>query len=204
MPLVLREGRLSRYLRTSSRRATTATTALPTGSRSASTSWSDGCRPRRPSSAPAPSSPTAATSSTTSYPGLAQCRCNASRPSTLTPSTQIFWRPAAKPAPGGGLSVKTVRNIHTVLRKAMADAARKGTVPRNVAVLADPPPAQFRSAPRDESLGRQADRAVPSRDRRPPLVPRVLPPCEHGDAPRRSARAAVERRRLSLERADSA
>ncbi len=40
---------------------------------------------------------------------------------------------------GGGLSVKTVRNIHTVLRKALADAARKGTVPRNVAVLADPP-----------------------------------------------------------------
>ena len=39
----------------------------------------------------------------------------------------------------GGLSVKTVRNIHTVLHKALADAARKGTVPRNVAVLADPP-----------------------------------------------------------------
>ena len=39
----------------------------------------------------------------------------------------------------GGLSVKTVRNIHTVLHKAMADAARKGTVLRNVAVLADPP-----------------------------------------------------------------
>lgn len=39
----------------------------------------------------------------------------------------------------GGLSVKTVRNIHTVLHKALADAARKGTVPRNVALLADPP-----------------------------------------------------------------
>jgi integrase len=39
----------------------------------------------------------------------------------------------------GGLSVKTVRNIHTVLHKALADAARKGTVARNVAVLADPP-----------------------------------------------------------------
>ncbi len=32
-----------------------------------------------------------------------------------------------------------MRNIHTVLHKALADAARKGTVPRNVAVLADPP-----------------------------------------------------------------
>jgi integrase len=39
----------------------------------------------------------------------------------------------------GGLSVKTVRNIHTVLHKALADAARKGTVARNVALLADPP-----------------------------------------------------------------
>ena len=39
----------------------------------------------------------------------------------------------------GGLSVKTVRNIHTVLHKALSDAARKGTVARNVALLADPP-----------------------------------------------------------------
>jgi integrase len=39
----------------------------------------------------------------------------------------------------GGLSVKTVRNIHTMLHKALADAARKGTVLRNVADLADPP-----------------------------------------------------------------
>jgi integrase len=41
-----------------------------------------------------------------------------------------------------------VRNIHTVLRKALADAARKGTVPRNVAILADPP--RLSSAQRPE------------------------------------------------------
>ena len=40
---------------------------------------------------------------------------------------------------GGGLSVKSVRNIHTMLHKALADAARKGTVLRNVAAVADPP-----------------------------------------------------------------
>jgi integrase len=40
---------------------------------------------------------------------------------------------------GGGLSPKTVRYIHGILRKALADAQRKGTVARNVAELADPP-----------------------------------------------------------------
>jgi integrase len=48
----------------------------------------------------------------------------------------------------GGLSVKTVRYIHTMLHKALADAARKGSVPRNVATLADPP--RLSSAPRPE------------------------------------------------------
>ena len=40
---------------------------------------------------------------------------------------------------GGGLAPKSVRNIHGMLRKALADAHRKGTVLRNVADLADPP-----------------------------------------------------------------
>lgn len=40
---------------------------------------------------------------------------------------------------GGGLAPKTVRNIHGMPRKALADAHRKGTIHRNVADLADPP-----------------------------------------------------------------
>ena len=40
---------------------------------------------------------------------------------------------------GGGLSPRTVRIIHGMLRKALADACRKGTLLRNVADLADPP-----------------------------------------------------------------
>lgn len=40
---------------------------------------------------------------------------------------------------GAGLSVKTVRNVHAVIRKALADALRWGRVNRNVADLADPP-----------------------------------------------------------------
>jgi integrase len=39
----------------------------------------------------------------------------------------------------GGLSIKTVRYIHLIVHKALADAHRKGTVIRNVADLADPP-----------------------------------------------------------------
>ena len=44
--------------------------------------------------------------------------------------------------PGGssrGLARKTVRNIHGMLSKALADAARKGLIVRNVATLADAP-----------------------------------------------------------------
>lgn len=40
---------------------------------------------------------------------------------------------------GGGLAPKTVRIIHGIIRKALADALRKGTVTRNVADLADAP-----------------------------------------------------------------
>jgi integrase len=47
---------------------------------------------------------------------------------------------------GGGLAPKTVRNMHGMLHKALADACRKGTVQRNVAGLADPPRPKRRSA----------------------------------------------------------
>ncbi len=40
---------------------------------------------------------------------------------------------------GEGLAPKTVRSIHLVVHKALADAERKGLVIRNVAALADPP-----------------------------------------------------------------
>jgi integrase len=40
---------------------------------------------------------------------------------------------------GNGLSDKSVRNIHVVIRKALEDARRWNLLPRNVAALADPP-----------------------------------------------------------------
>ena len=39
----------------------------------------------------------------------------------------------------GGLSPRTVRYIHSILRKALSDAERKGIIVRNVATLASPP-----------------------------------------------------------------
>jgi integrase len=47
---------------------------------------------------------------------------------------------------GGGLAPETVRNIHGMLHKALANACRKGTVQRNVTDLADPPRVRRRSA----------------------------------------------------------
>ena len=40
---------------------------------------------------------------------------------------------------GGGLPAKSVRNVHATMQSALSDAARKGTIVRNVADTADPP-----------------------------------------------------------------
>ncbi len=40
---------------------------------------------------------------------------------------------------GRGLSARTVLHVHATIRRALADAARWGMVPRNVALLASPP-----------------------------------------------------------------
>ena len=47
----------------------------------------------------------------------------------------------------GGLSPRTVRYTHTVIRKALADAMRKGLIVRNVADLASPPSAKAARPP---------------------------------------------------------
>jgi integrase len=52
---------------------------------------------------------------------------------------------------GPGLSPASVRYIHRILRKALGDAVRKGTINRNPAVLADPP---------KRSMARRRDREM--------------------------------------------
>jgi integrase len=55
-------------------------------------------------------------------------------------------RPGEK-GPATGLAPKSVHNIHVMLNKALSDAARKGTVVRNVVALADPPSLVARKRP---------------------------------------------------------
>jgi integrase len=52
----------------------------------------------------------------------------------------------------GGLSPTTVRRIHSMLRKALNDAARWGRVQRNVVMLADPPPMKAVQAARRRGM----------------------------------------------------
>jgi integrase len=55
-------------------------------------------------------------------------------------------RPGEK-GPAKGLAPKTVHNIHVMLNKAFGDAARKGTIVRNVVAFADAPSLQARKRP---------------------------------------------------------
>ena len=48
---------------------------------------------------------------------------------------------------GGGLKPRTVRYVHTIIRKALSDARRKGLITRNVADDATPPSAKASRAP---------------------------------------------------------
>lgn len=52
----------------------------------------------------------------------------------------------------GGLSLKSVRETHVVLRKALSDAVRWGFVQRNPAESADPPPAHAAAAARRRAI----------------------------------------------------
>ncbi|MDQ6725149.1 MAG: site-specific integrase [Actinomycetota bacterium] len=51
---------------------------------------------------------------------------------------------------GKPLSARTVRIVHTILRRALADAERQGIVPRNMADLASPPSNKSAKAPEAE------------------------------------------------------
>ncbi len=52
---------------------------------------------------------------------------------------------------GKGLSKRSVRYTHTVIRAAFGDATKKGLLVRNVALLADPPTAKSAKAPEPET-----------------------------------------------------
>lgn len=73
---------------------------------------------------------------------------------------------------GTGLSPKSVRHVHTMLRRALQDAAERGHVLRNVADLAHPPTPEAGALTAGEGQGlvANATAGLPRRHRsRPPL-----------------------------------
>jgi len=78
---------------------------------------------------------------------------------------------------GDGLAPKTVRSIHLVLHKALADAERKGLVIRNVAALADAPKVGARKQNEIKAwTAEQLDRFIDA------IEPHRLAPAFHLDA----------------------
>jgi hypothetical protein len=95
---------------------------------------------------------------------------------------------------GGGLSPRTVRYVHTIIRKALSDARRKGLVTRNVADDATPPDAKATRAPEMRFWTPAELRqflAATANDEHQALAPGG----HDGDAPRRGVRPPVGRRR---------
>jgi hypothetical protein len=60
----------------------------------------------------------------------------------------------------GGLSPKTVREIHAIVHKALKDAVRWGRVNRNVAALADPPSQRSAATARRRTMQTWAPREL--------------------------------------------
>jgi integrase len=85
-------------------------------------------------------------------PGLGRRKLDQLTPEDVDLFYAALLRSGRKKRPGEkgsakGLAPKTVHNIHVMLNKALSDAARKGTVVRNVVALADAPSLQARKRP---------------------------------------------------------
>jgi len=75
-------------------------------------------------------------------PYIGRIRLDKLQPADLDGLYVDLLRTGRRRGAGDGLSATTVRYVHRVLAKALADAHRKGIVARNVAELADPPKAE--------------------------------------------------------------
>ena len=81
-------------------------------------------------------------------PGIGDVRLQALQPTDLNALYAILLKSGRRNGPGGGLSGRTVRYVHSILRKALSDAERWSLVVRNVADLADPPPTRSTRPPK--------------------------------------------------------
>jgi integrase len=86
-----------------------------------------------------------------------RCRCRSSTPlNRLYAQLLVDGRADGT----GGLSVKSVRETHVVIRKALEDAIRWGMAQRNVAALAGPPPAHAAAADRRDAMAVWSEREL--------------------------------------------
>lgn len=93
--------------------------------------------------------------------------------------TLYRWLERSGKSNGQGLAPKSVRHVHTCIRKALSDAVRRGYVPRNVADLANPPSQkQARSPQRQDDLVSQATTGVPRGCVRRPALWGTPPLCD--------------------------
>jgi integrase len=81
-------------------------------------------------------------------PAIGEVRLQALQPSDLNALYALLLKSGRRNRTGGGLSGRTVRYIHAILRKALSDADRWSLVVRNVADLADPPPTRTTRPPK--------------------------------------------------------
>lgn len=75
-------------------------------------------------------------------PYIGRVRLDKLQPADLDGLYVKLLRTGRRRGTGDSLSATTVRYVHRVLAKALADARRKGIVARNVAEMADPPKAE--------------------------------------------------------------
>ena len=111
-----------------------------------------GCPASGSCSPTAPTTATAATSNATSCPRSARIALRRLRPDHLEALYDRLLHPTDGTA---GLAPKTVYEVHLVIRGALADAARRGLVTRNVALVAHAP--RLRSIPKVEQHAWTAD-----------------------------------------------
>ena len=167
----------------------------PSGSRSATTSSSAGCRRRSRSCGRRRTRRTRTTSRSTSTPRIGSIPLQKLQPEDLDTFYAQLLIDGKRNGAGGGLSPKSVRIIHGIIRKALADANRKGTVTRNVADLADPPKVRVGGSRAMTVWSADELRQFLAGIEDSELVRADLPRRQHRHATRRGARPAVAQRR---------
>ena len=127
-----------KLLRSWSSASTTATIGHRTRSPSATICCTAGCRRSRPGSSPPPQAFNERNIRLHINPNIGHILLQKLQPEDLDGLYAKLLSDGKRNGKDGGLSARSVRAVHTTIQSALSDAARKGTVGRNVADLSDP------------------------------------------------------------------